>query len=180
MTNRAVHRVFLSFKGETYSWTERGGVVDQDFLSPPWEVLREIHPLLEEALRELDDALTDPHELTMAASWARQHKHYARALRLARRALELRPTHASAAAVLSATLRALGRAREAVEVTETFVESKNGAVLTTRAAALLDLGLPKNVRQLLNRAYAFGKSSGASRDETSAVYARLEKEFPGY
>jgi tetratricopeptide (TPR) repeat protein len=101
--------------------------------------------------------------------------HLARAEAMARRVLVSEPSDA-AAAIISSVYRKRGRPREALDFSAKFLPSNNPALLTSRAAAMLDVGEPEEALKLVSRAYAIAKNIGASLDEVSRVYRRLKKE----
>lgn len=168
--------VVLHHAGEMYRWTERGGFVDEQWLKPPAGVIRELQSLLAEKLRERDSSISDPVELVRKASLAREENHLSRAAELARRALELDPELPGAAAVLSSVLRALRRPTEALEVTAPFEKQSHVPILTTRAAAFLDVGDCEAARRIAKRAWAIAQGSKFGSAELSLVFKRLEKE----
>ena len=152
------------------------GVVTEHYTKPPASTENAVLVLLEEHLAKQDAGIRDPSELVNRAQAARRHGQLARAERLCKRALEFEPDDASTAAVLSSILRARSLPDEALTVTEPFARGSNVALLTTRAAALLDLGRADEARTLAGRAYAIAKTRGGSTSGLHALYERLQSE----
>lgn len=128
----------IPLNGERYIWTGSAWF-DSHFIKPPTTIIKQLNALLESQLATDDCCIDDLFELTHRARVARETKQYARAEALARRILTIEPRHHAAAAVLCASLRARGLAREAIEQTERFLPTSNAALLTSRAAAFCDL-----------------------------------------
>ena len=132
----ANHRLTIRHDDRIYSWSERNGFVDEHWLRPPEAIQRILRAKLGAMLAKTDAAIGSAHLAVRRASSAKLHGHYSRAESLARHALRLDPQTEYAASVLSSVLRAQGRAKEAVEVTDRFAASGGAPLLTSRAAAL--------------------------------------------
>jgi hypothetical protein len=171
-------RVSIIHNGQRYYWSERTGFVDEHWQLPPLVIQRVLQKKLEALLAVNDATIKDSHSAVRHAVSAKSQGHYSRAERLARHALQLDPQNEQAAAVLSSALRLQGRAKEALEVTDKFPGSANLALLTSRAAALLDVGDGVRAKQLARRVWAIPKERGGYTDEISMVFKRLDKQWP--
>lgn len=174
----AKDRISFLHDGQRYYWTERNGFVDEHWQRPPLVIQRVLERHLAARLAESDVAIRNPHLGVRRAVSAKLQGHYSRAERLARHALRLDPESKYAAAVLSSVLRAQGRAKEALEVTDRFHWSGSAPLLTSRAAALLDLGNGVAAKRLATRAWAIARERGEHPDEISMVFRRLDKQWP--
>jgi hypothetical protein len=96
---------------------------------------------------------------------------------MARRGVALDPDCVPAVAALSAVRRETDRALEAVSVTEPHHWCNSPALLTTRAAAMLDVGRSLDAVQLAKRAWAISLTlPEGPAPELKNFYARLRSE----
>jgi tetratricopeptide (TPR) repeat protein len=129
---------------------------------------------------EADDAaITDLQEVLDRAKRARDAKLLPRARRLAERVLASKPHHLGAAAVLSSILRDELRPEEAIAIADRFPSSRYAPLLTSRAAALCDLG---RWAEALHDIRAAFRSDRAERrqpsEEALHVHARIRAGAP--
>ena len=168
-------QIDLQHDGRQYRWTERTGFVDEHWQHPPQVIQRVLMKKLEAILADSDLLISNAPLAVRRAVKAKSQAHYTRAERLARHALSLDPQSETAAAVLSSALRAQNRAKEALVVTGRFLPSDNTALLTTRAAAFLDVGDVGAADRLARRAWAVAKERRNNTEELSMVFRRLEQ-----
>jgi hypothetical protein len=121
-----------------------------------------------------DRAFIRPSEVVSRASQARKMGHMGRAERLARSVLQHDPNSLGAVAVLSSVLRATDRVEEALRLTQPHHRCSHEAVLTTRAAALLDVGRKAEAASLARRAWAL--ANGSPDEELLTLWGRLRAE----
>jgi hypothetical protein len=171
-------RISFAHDGRRYYWTEKNGFVDEHWQRPPLVIQRVLEGKLNALLAASDVNIKNPHLAVRRAVSAKSHGQYSRTERLARHAVRVDPANERAAAVLSSVLRAQGRAKEALQVTNGFRGSTNAALLTSRAAALLDLGDGVGARRLVRRAWAIAKERGEHTGEISMVFNRLGSRWP--
>jgi tetratricopeptide (TPR) repeat protein len=165
--------------GVQYTWSPQTGFVDRNYLKPPTAVESALRAKLRQVLDEEDAKITRVPELLSRAVQAKNEGDTSRAIRLARRALDLEPGSDRAAAVLSSALRRQLKPAEAIEATEAFRYTKNVALLTSRAAAFLDLGRCEEARSHANRAWAILCDQNlplSQRQEISLVFQRIKSE----
>lgn len=167
--------IVIAIDGRNYVWDGSAWHDEKSFLSPPASVVHTLNGLVGAALASADRQISDPRELIGESCKARNSGQWSRAERLARRALELQPNNCVAATVLSAALRELKRPDEALAVTDAFVGSRSGPLLTTRAAALCDLGDWYEAKRTNSRAFAVSDGKCA---EAFAVHRRIKANAP--
>jgi tetratricopeptide (TPR) repeat protein len=165
--------------GRRYSWTGYRWL-DQDRREPPSrDIVRRLGALLRRANRSAEASLTDASAVLAIAINARVNGQPARAERFARRALDLDPTNATAGAILSSVWREKGRAKAALELTNRFQDSNDPYVLTSRAAALCDVGRWEEALIQIEQVLAIEtRLSGGGSDESRAVLGRIRSQAP--
>lgn len=160
---------------DTYVWNGAGWYDKRTFLAPPANITQQLNRLLEEQLAAADDRIWNPVRLVIEATKAKNAEQYQRSVRLARRALHVDPENEAAATVLSSALRAMGRADEALDVTNGFPNSSSPLLLTTRAAAQCDLGRWPDALRTVRRALV----TSSRRDEAPfTVLHRIRGSAP--
>ena len=164
----------IEFDGKNYTWNGDRWFDSQTFLTPCKETQRRLNDELRIVLAEEDALEQDPYKLVHMASSARDALQYDRAEELCHRAIHLDPHSKAPYSVLSSTLRARGDACHAVAVTEPYKNCNDPILLTTRAAALCDLGRWKEAKRTVGRALAISESP-----EAFNVVRRIKKECPG-
>ncbi|MFQ5614748.1 MAG: hypothetical protein ACE5H9_21720 [Anaerolineae bacterium] len=152
-------QVQLEFEGKSYIWTGKVWYEARTYAIPPDRTVRHLNRLLEPKLARDDATTTDVNALLRQASDAREMLDYARAEKLARRALNLSPGHPGALAVLCSTLRAKGAPRQALNETQAFRNLDYVPLITSRAAALCDLGRWAEAKREIGRALALGEDA---------------------
>lgn len=162
--------------GVTYRWDDRNGLIANNMKVATAQV-----PLLlarlEPRLVAQDEAITNPLALAARAAIARKSGHRGRAERMARRALLVDAECLPAVAALSAVLRELDRSDEAVLLTDPHHWCSAPALLTTRAAALLDVGRAADSLNLAKRAWAISLNTpDGPAAELRNFYHRLRSE----
>jgi hypothetical protein len=166
-------RHVVEFQGRQYVWDGREWYGSDDCTLVPRSVCLRLDALLAERLAPEEGALTDRQELLRRARAVRDRLQYQRAERLARRALELRPTDVATASVLCSILREACKPQESLDLADRFRHSRHAPLLTSRAAALCDLGCWREALQQIRAVLAAGKSEPAQ-----AVFNRIQKLAP--
>ena len=169
----------VSFDEKQYTWDGDHWYRDADFMRPPQAIERRLNELISGQVAADDAEVTDLRELVRRAQRARLLDHLDRALELARRAHNLNRGHIGAATVLCSILRELNHPAEAILVANSYRNSSYAPILTSRAAALCDLGRWEEglcqIRQVLAISMR-RKDSGSS--EALAVHARIRSNAP--
>ena len=162
--------------GKVYVWTGSRWYDKSDFTTPPSAVIARLNKLIATDLETDDASITDPNELVKRAQLAREHGQLPRAIRLLKRAATARPNHIGTAAVLCSALRQDGRPAEALEATQHFAGSEYQPLLTSRAAALCDLGRWEDANRQIRRVIAI--SNGRAQEEALNVRKRIQQNAP--
>lgn len=169
----ASDKVIIELNGTSYTWTGQDWIESKTFIRPPEIIIRELNRELSGTLAETDNNVKDVDEILHRASNARDMNHYDRAEQLARRALQLSSGNPGALAVLCSVLRARGRAREALRETDPYRHLSYPPLLTSRAAALCDIGEWTKAKKMIGRVLAMG-----GNDEAFSVMRRIKRERP--
>jgi predicted Zn-dependent protease len=127
--------------GKSYTWDGKGWYASKTFMRPPKAIVSKLNALLQEQLSRDDAAVAEPSLLLERARQARDNQQLDRALQLLRRVLKLRPEYEGALAVLCSVLRKQGAPEKALQETEAFRHLRYSPLLTSRAAAMCDLGM---------------------------------------
>ena len=139
------------------------------------EVLRHLNRLRARSTRNAEHELTDAGVLIGLAIKARQTDAPGRAERYARRVLVIAPDNPIAGAILSSVLREKGKPKLALEVADHFVESRHPQVLTSRSAALCDIGRWAEAAEQIDRVLQIELAdSGFNSEEALAVESRVK------
>jgi hypothetical protein len=152
--------VEIVLDNQTYTWHNNHWRDDQ-FLTPPKTIIKRLNPLLEAQLASSDQENTDIGQLVQMARDARDNGQYGRAVKLARRIMQLQPDNHMGPAVLSAALRAWGKSELALKETDAFRHTGNTALLNSRAAAYCDLGMWEEAKETVGRSLAIAASEEA-------------------
>jgi tetratricopeptide (TPR) repeat protein len=167
-------RKAVSLDGKTYIWNGTSWYEEKTFLTPPEATIRRLNVELQQQLAlEMEQDTDDPIDLIRRASRAREAGHYSAAERSVRKALELEPGDQAALAVLCSVLRARGHPQQALDETEGFTNPAHPPLLTSRAAALCDLGRWEDAKHEVGRALAVGQS-----EEAFSVVHRIKAARP--
>ena len=169
----ASNKVIIELNGTSYTWTGQDWIESKTFIRPPEIIIRELNRALSGTLADTDNNVKDVDEILQRASNARDLNQYDRAEQLARRALQLSPDNPGALAVLCSVLRARGRAREALRETDPYRHLSYPPLLTSRAAALCDIGEWTKAKKTIGRVLAMG-----GNDEAFSVMRRIKRERP--
>jgi len=167
----------VTLGGKRYTWTGKRWY-GPDFLEPPKTVIAELDALAAPRFDADDAALSDVQELLDAAKNLEDAGHDARALNLARKALARDPDHHGAAPVVMSILRKTGRSEEALVLADGFVSAgtKYPPLLTSRAAALCDLGRWDEALRQIRQVFAIGGGKGDA--ESLSVWSRIKAAAP--
>lgn len=169
-------RLEIEHEGRKYYWTEKQGIIGADYVVPPRRLRATLEGKLASDIDRLDAQVTDFQVLLEKAIVAKRAGMLPRAHRLAERAVSMNPDHEGAVSLLSSVLRRRNRPEEALELTDRFATTRNSAVLTTRAAALADLGRLEEALSVAKRAWAISSDRGTPDAELRALFPRLESE----
>ena len=151
----------VELEGQSYMWNGSAWHEATTFLSPPSMIIPKLNNRLSDALEEEDENIADIHLLIKRAVNARNWLQYGRSEKLARRILKLEPSNQAALAILCATLRAGGFPQKALTETDDYKNLPYPVLLTSRAAALCDLGRWEEAKKTVNRSLAIHKSGEA-------------------
>src|SRR6266446_5628259 len=127
------------YEGERYKWDGIRWLTDS-YLIVSEVVAARLNECYAEMIEADDMAITDIQQLLDRAKMARDAKSLTRAKRLVERVLRANPHHLGAAAVLSSVLREQLAPDQALAVADRFPGCRYTPLLTSRAAALCDLG----------------------------------------
>ncbi len=162
----------IVLNGEKYTWNGRYWI-DSSNLMPPTSILSKLDACIKDDLQKEEASISDEKELLARTHAALERKQYDRAEQLIRRVLENNPFNLNAISVLCRILRVKGQPEKAIEETEPFKNSKNNALLTSRAAAFCDLekweDAKKQIGQVLSR---------RGSEEAFMVVKRIKKNRP--
>lgn len=163
----------VELDGKRYTWNGSSWYETETFLTPPLVVVRQLDRLLDQSPTREELALKDADKLLQRARDAGIANMHGRAEALIRRALKLSPGHLGALAMLCSTLRARRKPSQALQETEPWKKHSYGPLLTSRAAALCDLGRWVEAKKTISRVLAMGSS-----DEAWSVVRRIKKARP--
>lgn len=165
--------VTIELDGKSYTWNGSAWYEATTFLSPPSAIIAKLNNRLPDALEEEDENVADVHLLIKRAVNARDWLQYSRSEKLARRILQLEPSNQPALAILCAALRARGFPQKALTETDDYKNLPYPVLLTSRAAALCDLGRWEEAKKTVGRSLAINKS-----EEAYSVVNRIKSEKP--
>ncbi|MBL8792723.1 MAG: hypothetical protein JNM56_02330 [Planctomycetia bacterium] len=171
--------IVLTLNGNSYSWDGNHWYGTTDYTVPSLAIINRLNASIADQVAAEDAAVTDLSELLSRAKRAQATGQLQRALRLARRAFEGNRKHLGAAAVLCGVLREIGRPTEALAIANTAGVYEYPPILTTRAAALCDLGQWNEALRQINAVIANGvKRTGRGSDQALAVRGRIKANAP--
>ena len=153
--------VTVELEGKSYMWNGSAWHETTTFMSPPSMIIPKLNNRLSDALEEEDENITDIGLLIKRAVNARDWSQYSRSEKLARRILKLKPSNQPALAILCATLRAGGYPQKALDETDGYKNLPCPPLLTSRAAALCDLGRWEEAKKTVGRSLAISQSGEA-------------------
>ena len=162
----------VKLDGITYRWDGRKWTDPDDGL-PPVGLCRRLSQMFAAEINAMDDAISDPSELTKLAQYAANANDQGRAIKLAKRAFEMDSQNEGRAATLVSVYRKVHRPDAAVFILDAFPNARFGPLLTTLAALLCDLERWEEALAMIKRALATG-----SKGEAFAVWRRIKKERP--
>ncbi len=170
-------RITIDHKGETFFWSEDRGVVAANAQPIPNATRQALQRKIDKALASGAHETCNPIVLLTRASAAKKQGQLTRAERLARRVLEQDDRDEAAVSFLSSILRMRNKSRAAVRLTNSFDDTRSVILLTTRAAALIDVGDLDEAKQVAERALRIACEAGQPDGELRAVVERLEREL---
>lgn len=161
--------------GKSYTWDGKSWYGTNDYMSPPEHINQKLNAKLTPLVADEDALISDRDELVSRAQAAVEARQLERAERLARRAYDLAQSNYGTAAVLSKILRVKGRPEEALKIADQHVRSNYPPVLTSRAAALCDLGRWNDALYQIRQVLAIVRQSRKhGAEEAFAVHARIK------
>lgn len=169
-----VQDIHIDLDGKSYTWTGAEWYETDTFLTPPLTIVRTLNARLTQRLARQDATISDLDVLLERASTARDALQHERAEKLVRRALRLSPGNPGALAILCSVLRARGLPQQALDETEAFRAMSYPPLLTSRAAALCDLGRWEEAKREVGRALAIAEGS----EEAFSVARRIKAARP--
>jgi predicted Zn-dependent protease len=163
----------VPFKGRTYIWDGKVFYGADDYTTPPLGILLQLRALLADHLIAEDDEITDRDRLLERAKEARELKEYRRAERLVRRVLNESPRDPGVASVLCSILREACKPQESLALADRYLDTRYPPLMTTRAAALGDLGRWEEALEQIEKVLELEKSQPAR-----LVYDRIATQAP--
>jgi predicted Zn-dependent protease len=148
-------------------------------MRPPKAIVSKLNALLKDQLSRDDDAVADPSLLLERAKQARDNQQFDRAIQLLQRVLKLRPGYAGALAVLCSVLRKQGRPEKALHETEAARHLPYSPLLTSRAAAMCDLGMWEATKQEIARVLAMPGDRGEAFEVVHRIKAARPDLYEG-
>lgn len=171
MTDRYV----VELKGKRYTWDGVAWYELTTFLRPPGAIASKLNRQLQDVLAQSDEAITGFQELLSRAKEARDAKQLKRCEHLLRRALDLKPGHGGALAILCSLLRVRGAPERALAETDAFRSLSYPALLTSRAAAYCDLEQWEEAKREIARVLAM---PGQDREAAFSIVHRIKAVRP--
>jgi len=162
----------VQLDGQEYLWDERGWVLVATNEEPPTIIVERLDAMAAPRLAASDASLVTEEALIRAAHVADKSNQYARAARLFARALSEYPK-SYIASMYCSLLRRMGKAEVAVQVADRFARCDNAPLLTTKAAALCDLGRYEEALRVVRQALALDPHHDAFR-----VQSRIKSVRP--
>lgn len=164
----------IEHEGRRYRWDGKRWIDPRTNMVPPASIAQALNRQAEAAFASADDRPQSVQALISEAKAARDAGHCRRAERLIKKTLERDPSNIGALSVYTSTLRDLGEARKALEVSEPYRRSGYPPLLASRAAALCDLMRWEEAKREIGRALAIVKDDPAA----FAVVHRIKSERP--
>jgi tetratricopeptide (TPR) repeat protein len=161
----------IELDGRKYTLAGETWVDAESHQIPPEIIRRKLEQMLAKKTRV--GSLTNFNYIMKRAKQCRESKAYTEALRLAQRALELRPDDPGEYAVICAIHRDRGRPEDALEATNRLARSNHPALLNSRAAALCDLEKWKEAKKVVGRSLAIQKT-----EEAFSIVQRIKSARP--
>jgi len=163
----------IPYQGKDYIWTGAEWYEAGAHLTPPAGIIHDLNALIEDDQSAEDSLLNRVPQLLAAACQARDAGQYRRAEELLRRAQFMEPGNLAVLAVLSSVYRASGHPAQAVAATDAYRDANDPVLLTTRAAALCDLGRWEEAKRTVGHSLAIESS-----DEAFSVVHRIKAARP--
>jgi tetratricopeptide (TPR) repeat protein len=150
-----IERFEMEWEGRRYFLSSEGFYDAQTFLKPPEAVQQHLKAVYAQELRDLIGREHNSACLLKYSGIVKRLGHLDLALTIAERVSVLEPQNGFAVARASSILRAKGQPEKALHMTKRVPDREQGAaVLTTRAAALCDLGRWHEALTVVRRALA--------------------------
>lgn len=121
-----------------YLWTKNGWI-DTNYLKPPLAIINKLNDIYTKRIEEKDNKINNIYELIKIAKLAKKEDQLDRAIKIAKRILNIDSNNEYAVSLLSSTLRIKGEPELSIKETEKYKNSDHSHLLITRAAAFADL-----------------------------------------
>ncbi len=177
MANK-IENLFFDLDGRKYMWNWKYWMDKKSFIEPPLVITSKLNKKLTEAIfnKEIDFSKLHSRELMSIASNCKDAGLYNVSHYLIESILSKSGEDAATLSVLCSLLRKMGKPEEALQRTESC-NSKNGPLLTSRAAAMCDLGLWEKAKKEISKAFALSGDS-SNKGEAFSVYSRIKSARP--
>jgi lipopolysaccharide biosynthesis regulator YciM len=163
------------FENRDYEWDGESWCDAKSKVIPPLNLQHKLNALLVPELSKEDEHIKDVHMLFERAREAKETLQYNRAETLLNKILIISPGNQSAISMLCSTLRENQEPARALEMTESYKNSGNKYLATSRAAAFCDLEQWEKADKEVRKAIAL---SGGISDQLSLVMNRIKSARP--
>ena len=167
----------VTLNGKTYMFNGKNWL-GSDYMVPPVSLIPELNRLAADQFAHEGSQTKSYQELMDMATKLRDAGQLERALKAARKAIEMQPDDAAPVSVCCSILRMMRRPDEALTVADNFLKdgSMYRPLLTSRAAALADLDRYNEALKQIRQVIAI--SGGKGGEEAMAVWSRIKAEAP--
>jgi tetratricopeptide (TPR) repeat protein len=171
----------VEWEGQKYVLSESGFYNARTFLRPPEAVQQHLKSAYAQQLKQASENERNLTSLLNYSGIAKKLGYLNLALKFVERVLVSEPRNGFAVARASSILRAKGQPQKALAVTNRIPENQQGHVLlTTRAAALCDLGHYHEAMTVIRRALALLRGRPKiEATEALSVYGRIRSALDG-
>jgi tetratricopeptide (TPR) repeat protein len=167
-------QIKLVLGGKEYLWNGSYWIDLESFLVPPQQIIEELNKLLNEV--DFDYKKLPINDLKKLASNFKDNGNNVKAIEIIEYILNKTPNESATLSILCSLLRKIGKPEEAIKRTNNYNLS-NAALLTSRAAAMCDLGQWENAKKEVGRALAIIKGNNG-KHEAFNVVNRIKENRP--
>jgi len=173
-------RFEVEWEGRRYLLSAGGFYDTRTFLKPPEALQQHLKAVYARELEHTVEKVHNSASLMKYSGIAKKLDYLDLALKIVARVLVLEPQNGFAIARASSIFRAKGQPEKALDVSNQLPESRQGhAVLTTRSAALCDLGRWPEALRVIRRALALLRSCPKiEATEALSVFERIRHGAP--
>jgi tetratricopeptide (TPR) repeat protein len=164
----------VELDGKEFIWNGERWFDKSTFIIPPHDIINTLNLRLMPDLEKEDSTVNSIKELLERSVKAKSAGQYTRSEKLTRRVLSIDPENLGALAILSSCLRLTGKPESALQETEGFKTANYTPLITSRAAALCDLGRWEEAKKTIGRSLAIRKNNL----EAFTVVNRIKSERP--